>query len=187
MNPTPTTADNTNGTPTPSPNSPPPSSAPTAFAAVSAVPTVPAARPRTSSPVKTRARPCGYWLSAAQTDAVLRLRGLGVTVEQLVEDGELRGETYRETAREVGVRNDMRGAIVDAGGIVRVKVETLPALLDVKAGGYYVPLDQPLANLALAALEPDTQNSFLANRIIDGVEGEARVMARPAMKRSALP
>ena len=48
MNPTPTTADNTNGTPTPSPNSPPPSSAPTAFAAVSAVPTVPAARPRWS-------------------------------------------------------------------------------------------------------------------------------------------
>src|SRR5204863_2991751 len=33
-------------------------------------------------PVKTRARPCGYWLHAGQTDAVLRLRGLGVLVQQ---------------------------------------------------------------------------------------------------------
>jgi hypothetical protein len=138
-------------------------------------------------PVKTRSRPCGYWLSAAQTDAVLRLRGLGVTVEQLVEDGELRGETYRETAREAGVREDLRGALGDPGGIVRVKVETVPALLDVKAGSYYVPLDQPLANLVLAALEPDTQSSFVAHRIIEGVAGEARVMGRPGMKRSALP
>ncbi len=138
-------------------------------------------------PLRTRARPCGYWLSAAQGDAVLRLRGLGVAVEQLVEDGELRGETYHETAREAGVRSDVRGTIADAGGVLRLKVDTVPALLDVKAGGYYVPLNQPLANLVLAALEPDTQNSYVAHRIIEGVEGEARVMARPAMKTAPLP
>ena len=65
---------------------------------------------------------------------------------------------------------------------MRVKVDTVPSLIDVKAGGYYVPLDQPLANLVLAALEPDTQNSYFANRLIDGVDGEARVMGRPTMK-----
>jgi hypothetical protein len=137
--------------------------------------------------LKKRTRPCGYWLSATQTDAVQRLRGLGVTVQQLAEDGDMRAETYRETARESGVRADVRGTIADDGAIVRVSVETVPALIDVKAGGYYVPLDQPLANLVLAALEPDTQNSYLANRIIDRLDSEARVMGRPNMKMTALP
>jgi len=68
-----------------------------------------------------------------------------------------------------------------------VQVETVPALIDVKAGGYYVPLDQPLANLVLAALEPDTQNSYFANRIIDSLDGTARVMGRPAMRMTPLP
>ncbi|HEV7914102.1 MAG TPA: M14 family metallocarboxypeptidase, partial [Albitalea sp.] len=137
--------------------------------------------------LRLRARPCGYWLSPAQTDAVLRLRGLGVNVLQLVEEGELRGETYRETAREVGVRSDVRGTIADADAVLRVTVDTVPALLDVKPGGYYVPLDQPLGNLVFAALEPDTQNSYFANRIIGSVADEARVMARPAMKMAPLP
>ena len=108
-------------------------------------------------PLKVRARPCGYWLAGAQTNAVLRLRGMGVTVQQLAEEGDMRGESYRETAREMGVRADVRGSIADAGGVLNVKVDTVPALIDVPAGSYYVGLDQPLANLVAAALEPDTQ------------------------------
>jgi len=138
-------------------------------------------------PVKRRARPCGYWLAADQTDAVLRLRGLGVLVQQVADIGVMRGETYREVAREAGVRQDVRGTIADAGGIVLVQVETVPTLIDAPAGSYYVPLDQPLANLALAALEPDTQNSYVSNRIVSGVTSEARVMMRPDMKLVAVP
>jgi len=137
--------------------------------------------------LKTRARPCGYWLGADQSDAVTRLRGLGVIVQQLSEQGEMRGEVYRETSRELGVRSDVRGSIADSGGVLRVQVQTVPALLDVQPGGYYVPMDQPLANLVLAALEPDTQNSYLTSRIISSVDGEARVMARPAVKMTTLP
>jgi hypothetical protein len=81
-----------------------------------------------------------------------------VNVQQLVELGEMRGEIYKETAREQGVRSDVRGSIADVGTVLRVKVQTVPALLDVPAGSFYVPLDQPLANLIIAALEPDTQN-----------------------------
>jgi hypothetical protein len=99
----------------------------------------------------------------------------------------MRGEVYRETARELGVRSDVRGSIADSGGVLRVQVQTVPALLDVQPGGYYVPLDQPLANLVLAALEPDTQNSYLASRIVSSVDAEARVMARPTVKMTALP
>jgi hypothetical protein len=139
-------------------------------------------------PVTLRSRPCGYWLSAAQPDAVRRLRTLGVAVHQLAQDGDLRGETYREVSREIAMRPDTRGTVADpSGGVVRLKVDTVPALLDVKAGGYYVPLDQPMAHLAFAAMEPDTPSSYLANGIIDKLDGLARVMTPPAMKTTPVP
>ena len=137
--------------------------------------------------LKSRPRPCGYWLAADQADAVQRLRGLGVRVSQLSEAGVLRAETYRETAREVGVRQDVRGSIADGGGVLRLKVELVGALLDAPLGSYYVGLDQPLANLVIAALEPDTQNSYLANGIVTGVASQARVLVRPEARMVALP
>ena len=94
--------------------------------------------------LKSRPRPCGYWLAPTETDAVQRLRLLGVEVQQLDELGELRGETYREIGRE-----DLGGApasaAANAGAATRLQVQTMPALLDVAAGGYYVSLEQPLA------------------------------------------
>ena len=139
------------------------------------------------TPVLKRTRPCGYWLDADQTDAVLRLRALGVQVQRVDETGELRGEAYTETAREFGARADVRGSIADGGGVLRVKVALAPALIDAVAGSYYVGLDQPLANLVVAALEPDTQNSFVTNRIVDSVSAGARVLKRPELKMSAMP
>ncbi|HEX7441243.1 MAG TPA: peptidase M14, partial [Caldimonas sp.] len=137
--------------------------------------------------LRTRARPCGYWLAEQEADAVQHLRALGVQVLRLEEGGEVRGETYRELAREVGARQDVRGALVDPGGVLRVKVQIVPALIDLSPGGYYVPLDQPLANLIVAALEPDTQNSFFANRIVTSAIGEARLLARPELKGTPVP
>jgi hypothetical protein len=137
--------------------------------------------------LKTRARPCGYWLVAGEADAVQRLRGLGVIVQRIDDKGVVRGETYRELARETSTRQDVRGALFDAGGVLRVQVETVPALLDVDPGSWYVPLDQPLANLVIAALEPDTQNSFLSNHIVADLASLARVMTRPAVRTSVLP
>lgn len=138
-------------------------------------------------PLKIRARPCGYWLAEQESDAVQHLRALGVQVLRLEQAGEVRGEAYRETAREVGVRQDERGALPDSGAVVRVKVQTVAALIDVKAGSYYVPLDQPLGNLVVAALEPDTQDSFFANRIVTATTGQARLLARPDLKATPVP
>jgi hypothetical protein len=137
--------------------------------------------------VKTRVRPCCYWLSNDQTDAVLKLRGLGVTVMQLDELGDMRAETYRELSRETMARPDVRGTVADINGMVKVQVQTVPSLIDVKTGSYYVPLDQPLANLVIAALEPDTQNSYFANGVITSLDAQARVMSRPIAKMSVLP
>ncbi|MDP9044913.1 MAG: peptidase M14, partial [Pseudomonadota bacterium] len=136
---------------------------------------------------KRRARPCGYWLGAAQTDAVLRLRGLGVQVERLDEPGSVRGELYSEKSREDLVRSAVPGSLAEPGGVLKVQVELVPALLDAPAGSYYVSLNQPLAHLAVAALEPDTQNSFVANRIVDDVKGQARVLARPEFRMTPMP
>lgn len=137
--------------------------------------------------VKRRARPCGYWLGADQADAALRLRGLGVHVQRLDEAGALRGESYAETARELAARSDVRGSIADAGGVLLVKVDLVPALIDVRAGSYYIGLDQPLANLVIAALEPDTQNGFVANRVVTDLKSQARVLMRPEIKMTAMP
>ena len=136
---------------------------------------------------KSRARPCGYWLGAEQIDAVLRLRSLGVTVQQVTQNSVVRGETYSETARELGPRGNGQGDGADAGGVLRVEVEIVPALIDAPTGSYYVTLDQPFANLVLAALEPDTQNSYVAHRIIGAVSGISRVLARPDWRMSTLP
>ena len=54
----------------------------------------------------------------------------------------------------------------------------------VPAGGWYVSLAQPLAGLVTAALEPDSQNSYVAARLIElpreGTDDRLlRVMQRP--------
>ena len=66
-------------------------------------------------------------------------------------------------------------------------MQTLPALLDVAAGSYYVSLEQPLANLAVAALEPEAPTSFAANGVIDAVVREARILTRPVVPTTAVP
>ena len=136
--------------------------------------------------LKTRTRPCGYWLSPTATDAVDRLRLLGVSVQRVAESGSVLGETYRETGRTEGLRKDVRGTVGGSAEIDKVDVALVRSLIDVPAGSYYVALNQPLANLVLAALEPDTQNSFYANHLLDDLKGIARVMAEPSVRLEAL-
>ena len=106
--------------------------------------------------VKTRPRACGYWLAASETEAVRRLRLLGIEVLQLELAGEMRGETYRETGRDAAA----------AQGGARLRVQTQPILLDVPAGSFFVSLEQPLANLAIAVLEPESPAGYAANGVI---------------------
>jgi hypothetical protein len=129
--------------------------------------------------LRSRPRPCGYWLAASENDAVQRLRELGVEVQQLDEAGEVRGETYRETGRDSLPASGGRGA--------HLRVQTAPVLLDLAAGGYYVSMAQPLANLAIAALEPESPAGYAANGVITGVASEARVLDRPRMRMVGLP
>ena len=132
-------------------------------------------------PVKTRARPCGYWLAPGETTAVQRLQLLGVQVLRIAEPGSALADTYNETARETAERADVRGSIAGESGIIRSQVALMRSAIDVPAGSYYVPLNQGLANLAVAALEPDTQSSYYANHLIGDLAGTARVMSVPSL------
>jgi len=135
--------------------------------------------------LKSGPRPCGYWLAQSEGDAVRRLRLLGVEVQQLDEAAELRGEGYRETGREPVGGPD--GAAANGGATTRLRVQTVPALLDIAAGSYYVSLEQPLANLVVAALEPESPASYAANGLIGAVDHEARILTRPALRTTAVP
>ena len=133
--------------------------------------------------LKTRSRPCGYWLAPSEDEAVKRLRLLGVEVRQFDEAAELRAEGYREVGREPVAG----GAEANGGGATRLKIQLQPALLDIAAGGYYVPLEQPLAHLVVAALEPEAPASFAANGVIADVASEARILVRPAIRMTPVP
>ena len=134
--------------------------------------------------LKTRPRPCGYWLAASESEAVRRLRLLGIDVQQLDELGELRGESYRLVAREP-VGPDAAASNSEAA--TRLKVQMLPSLLDVPVGSYFVSLEQPLGNLAVAVLDPESPAGFAANGVIADVEHEARILSRPQIRTTAIP
>ncbi|MGH6626956.1 MAG: hypothetical protein ACRECD_10525 [Burkholderiaceae bacterium] len=53
--------------------------------------------------------------------------------------------------------------------------------MTVPAGSYCVSLAQPLSPLLSAALEPDSQNSYAANQLLEITDDRLlRVMAAPA-------
>jgi hypothetical protein len=137
--------------------------------------------------IKARARPCGYWLSAGSTTAVDRLRMHGVQVFRVAEPGAVLGDSYRETSRATGEHQDDDGTLASSRPIIKVQVSLTRGLIDAPRDSYYVPLKQPLGNLVLAALEPDTQSSYFANQLLDGLQSTVRVMAEPNIKLEELP
>ena len=114
-----------------------------------------------------RARPFGYLLPSAEIEAATRLSNLGATVLRLSADTAIDVERYRVTRAEETKKEDVRRNDEDsASNVVQIATATESARVTAKAGDYYVPLDQPLANVIAAALEPETQSSFAANRIL---------------------
>ena len=125
-------------------------------------------------PVLTRTRPCGYWLAADATEAVARLHRWGVQVQTLPADRPLHGERYVETARLAG---DATGD--EAGAPQRITATLAATDWPAPAGSFYVPLDQPLANLVTAALEPDTAHGWFTHGLLPRLDMVRRVTARP--------
>ncbi|HSN32317.1 MAG TPA: peptidase M14, partial [Ideonella sp.] len=133
----------------------------------------------------TRPRPCGYWLAADAAPAVRRLREQGVQVRQLAENASAKGDEYG-----IATPGSAVTALKAAAGPLRhggTPLVTIDALIDMPAGSYYVPLTQPLANLAIAALEPDAPASYVAAGVIADAAQVARVRVPPAGSFNDVP
>ncbi|MBG6074951.1 hypothetical protein IWX85_000763 [Polaromonas sp. CG_9.11] len=137
--------------------------------------------------LKSRVRPCGYWLSGSSKAAVERLRLQGVKVFQVLEPGAMLGDIYRESQRSTSAQPRGQSATANGRPAFGIEVSLVRGVIDAQVGSYYVPLSQPLANLAIAALEPDTQSSYFANRLTIDLAGVARVMSEPSLKSEELP
>ena len=147
---------------------------------------------RAASPlsvVRLRARPCGYLIAPNEIPAIERLTLLGVQLYKVVKAAPWRVERYVITREGHGQREDARGTIADDHAVRKVEVRTERADEVIAPGTVYVPLSQPLSPLITAALEPDSQSSFLANRVLDFEASQLRrVMRMPtAATISAFP
>lgn len=140
-----------------------------------------------------RPRPCGYWLAPDAADAAWRLQSLGLVLQPLEPPAELALERWRPLLLTEGARPDARGTVGEAATARLVQVRTEALRETVPAGGWWLTLAQPLAHLAVAALEPDTPSSYYANHLLPALDSAARVMLPwqpprpPAMPPSAGP
>lgn len=115
----------------------------------------------------SRARPCGYWLGPDQHAVVRKLQDLGATAVPVGQGRRAVAEAYRVLTEKGGQRIDARGAIAASRAIRDVTVALDQTTRDLPAGGWFVSMHQSLGNLIAAALEPDSQNSFTANHVMD--------------------
>jgi hypothetical protein len=121
-----------------------------------------------------RSRPGGYLLPTSEIRAARRLHDLGVTILQLADDTKLDVERYRLTRAEESKKDDVRRNEEEGSiNIVQIATATEAASVVAHRGDFYVPLDQPLANVIAAALEPDTQSSYAANRLLNLPKADA--------------
>ena len=131
--------------------------------------------------LESRPRPCGYWLSANASTAIERLTLLGVQVLRVAEQGSLLADSYQQTGSSAPTAQEALATLSGPASPQRVQVALVRSAIDAPPGSYYVPLNQPLAALVVAALEPDTQSSYFAHRLIGDLADTARIMATPAL------
>jgi hypothetical protein len=114
-----------------------------------------------------RTRPYGYLMPASEIVAARHLQDLGVTVLRVVESAPLEAERYRIVTMEETNKEDVRRNDDEGGArVVRLTTATEATRVTAQQGDFYVPMDQPLANVVGAALEPDTQSSYAANHLL---------------------
>lgn len=111
-----------------------------------------------------RPRPCGYWIAASSDNIADRLQLQGLQVLRVAEGGPLIADS-----------SDPNAFSTRAGE--RLARTTLAA----PEGSFYVPLNQPLANVAVAALEPGNPAGYLARGVIDDATHVQRIVATPTL------
>ena len=122
-------------------------------------------------PTLSHPRPCGYWLAARADNVVDRLKLLGVQVLRVAEPGAMLADSYERSG--ISIPSSTPGQ----PPTTRLYRNTI----DAPTGSFYIPMNQPLANLAIAALEPDSPAGYVAREVIEDVGDVARIVATPSV------
>jgi hypothetical protein len=78
---------------------------------------------------------------------------------------------YRVDAIAVGAKEDGRGDDTGAGAIVKGAYSLSKEAVSIGPGDIYIPLDQSLAGLVVALLEPESDAGLVANRLVPAEKG----------------
>ncbi len=126
----------------------------------------PVASSKEMQAVISRERPLAYLLPPDQTQAVKNLTILGVKVDTLTTNKNFEVESYQVKAQEIEPSKYQ--------GYFPNNVSTRVSKIEKKfpQGTYIIRLDQKNANLAVTALEPENDNSFVRVRVIEACKGQ---------------
>ncbi|HTE79980.1 MAG TPA: hypothetical protein VK634_04730, partial [Reyranella sp.] len=131
-------------------------------------------------PVDVRARPAGYLVLRGTADVAERLGLNEVSVREVAADGELAVEAY-----EVERTESRKGRnAINPDQLVRVEIRC--RTIAVPAGALFVPMAQPAAGIAAAALEPDSPGSYVGVGVIPMEPDETEAPVYRVMDASGL-
>ncbi|MDA8353971.1 MAG: M14 family metallopeptidase [Firmicutes bacterium] len=114
----------------------------------------------------TRERPTAYFLEPEQQDAVERLKNAGVNVKRLKKETTLPVETYTVTSKETADQP------YEGHPQHEVTTDIIEQTITLPKGSWMIPMDQPTANLAALAMEPESTDSYVTFGFIPSKEGE---------------
>jgi dipeptidyl aminopeptidase/acylaminoacyl peptidase len=112
-------------------------------------------------PTRLSTRPQAYLVPARFVEAIATLQRHGLDVAELTEDIELDVETYRITKRSRSERT------FEGHSAVRLQVEPRGDKRMIEAGTVIVRADQPLGNLAVYLLEPESEDGLATWNFFD--------------------
>jgi len=111
----------------------------------------------TSHPTLTLRRPEAYWVPSYRTDIIERLRIHGVTMETLAAPRTVPVEMLRLDDPKIGARANEGHVPVTVTSVTPLRRDwTFPI------GSVRVPTDQPLGDIVVLLLEPQSSESFFA-------------------------
>jgi hypothetical protein len=122
-------------------------------------------------PVLTRPRPAAYLLSNATRETIDVLARAGIATHAVTKAATIESVRYRVDAIAAGAKEDGRGDDTGAGTIVKGTYSLVKETVAIAPGDIAIPLDQPLAGLVAALLEPESDAGLVANRLVPAEQG----------------
>ena len=109
---------------------------------------------RFTEPAATARRPRAYWLPPAWNEVIDRLAMHGIYMDRMQRPREVEVEMMRFSSYQLADEAYEGHVRVTASGVVERRREIFPA------GSVRIPTDQPLGDLAVMLLEPDSPDSY---------------------------